>query len=380
MKHTLVSMLLFSCSITRSYSQSKLEFDGQLSAYVNYSPDSKLDGFMAARYLPKLAYSIKLDTTHILDFEASGNVYSSVSFHPFDSSSATSSFQAYRMWTRFSGKRYEVRIGLQKMDFGSATLMRPLQWFNQVDPRDPLKLTNGVYSALGRYYFLNNANIWLWLLYGNQKPRGFDAANTYQYNPEYGGRVQYPVPRGEVAISYHHRTADTRGIIGVPQIAEVHENRIGLDGKWDVKVGLWFELSYIHKALPVSILTNQTLFNVGTDYTFDIGSGLNVVIEHLVLADDATPFAFKNNTNISATMISYPVGLFDNISAVFNYNWNAENTSVFLNFNHQFKKVTGYVMAYYNPTSSATQEGIQQNSLVNAFAGPGIRLMAVFNH
>lgn len=33
--------------------------------------------------------------------------------------------------------------------------------FDQVDPRDPLKLTDGVRGLLGRYCFLNNADIWL---------------------------------------------------------------------------------------------------------------------------------------------------------------------------------------------------------------------------
>ena len=35
-------------------------------------------------------------------------------------------------------------------------------------------------------------------------------------------------------------------------------------------------------------------------------------------------------------------------------------------------------MAFYNPDTP--QQGIQQNELVNQFAGPGIRLMLVYNH
>jgi len=54
---------------------------------------------------------------------------------------------------------------LQKINFGSATLFRLLMWFDRIDPRDPLKLTDGVYGLLLRYYFHNNTNIWLWGLY-----------------------------------------------------------------------------------------------------------------------------------------------------------------------------------------------------------------------
>ena len=33
--------------------------------------------------------------------------------------------------------------------------------------------------------------------------------------PEFGGRIQIPVPRGEAAFSYHHRTADNRGMLDI---------------------------------------------------------------------------------------------------------------------------------------------------------------------
>ena len=71
--------------------------------------------------------------------------------------------------------KLHIEPGLQKINFGSATMLRPLMWFDQVDPRDPLQLTDGVWGVLGRYYFLNNANIWLWGLYGNKNPG--DTAN-----------------------------------------------------------------------------------------------------------------------------------------------------------------------------------------------------------
>jgi hypothetical protein len=241
-----------------------------------------------------------------------------------------------------------------------------------------LGLTNGVYGILGRYYFLNNANIWVWGLYDNEKTRGFDAVKTYKKDPEFGGRVQYPVPKGELGLSFHHRTADSEGILGVPAFEKIPENRIALDGKWDVEIGLWFEASYIHKTENVGILTDQTLLNLGADYTFGIGNGLNVVAEHLIIAYDEDAFQFANNTQLTAFNLSYPLGLFDNLNALVYQDWTSNNTTFFMNYEHQFKKLTGYVMAYYNPD---TQQGIQQNELVNnSFAGPGFRLMLVYNH
>jgi len=372
-----VAILVMTIVTENVFGQHKLEFAGQVSTFANYSPDNDLDVLLGCRYIPELDYAITLKNDNILDFEVSANIYGSVSFHPFDSSFFDGNIQAYRLWTRFTGKQYEIRVGLQKIDFGSAMLLRPLQWFDEIDPRDPLKFTIGVYGALGRYYFLNNANIWLWVLYGNENPRGFEIVKTYCKYPEFGGRVQYPVPKGEIAVSYHHRTADSQDLSGVPSYEQIPENRIGLDGKWDVEVGLWFEAAYIHKSKDIGILSNQTYLTIGVDYTFGVGNGLNVVVEHLVSALDKEPFAFKNTTNITASTLSYPIGLFNNISTVFYYNWDTCDFSFFLNYEHQFKNITGYIMPYYNPKNS---QSLSENEFVDTFSGPGIRLMLVYNH
>ncbi len=363
--------------VVQTYGQKGLVFDGQLSAFGNYSPDSDLDILIGARYIPKLDYAIPLDSTKTLDFQVAADIYGATSFSPFYKEETDGYIDPYRLWARYKGRQFEIRAGLQKIDFGVATLLRALQWFNEIDPRDPLGLTDGVYAVLGRYYFLNNANIWVWALYGNENARGFDTVKTYKYDPEFGGRVQFPVPKGELGISYHHRTADTEGLPGIPQFEKIPENRIALDGKWDVEIGLWFEASYIKKSKDVGVLTNQALLNLGVDYTFGIGTGLNAIVEHLITSFDTDPFQFTNNTNLTALQLSYPIGLFDNLTTMVYKDWTLNNFTFFMSYEHQFKKLTGYVMAYYNPD---IQRGIQMNDLVNAFAGPGFQLMLVYNH
>ncbi|MDY0344397.1 MAG: hypothetical protein RBR28_12545 [Lentimicrobium sp.] len=357
--------------------QQKLVFDGQLSGFGNYSPDAELEMMLGGRYIPELNYNLPLNSAKALDFEASANIFGTVAFNPFYESKTDGDIQPYRIWARYTGKQYEIRLGLQKIDFGSASILRPLQWFNQIDPRDPLKLTNGVYAALGRYYFLNNANIWLWILYGNEKTRGYDAVETNKDIPEFGGRFQYPVPKGELAASYHHRTADASSLFGEGEFNKIPEDRFSLDGKWDVTVGLWFEAVHIHKTRNLGMLTNQSLLNLGMDYTFGIGSGLNVVGEHLLMTNDNKAFGFENTANITASTVSYPITMFSNISAVLYYSWATEDFSFFLNYERQFRKTTAYLMLYYNPD---TPQAIQENELVNTFPGPGVRVMWVFNH
>ena len=106
-------------------------------------------------------------------------------------------------------------------------------WFDSMDPRDPLQLTDGVWGGLFRYYFPNNTTLWLWSLYGNDKNKGWEILPSSSSFPEIGGRVQIPIPKGEGALSYHFREADA-STYGLEKIAE---NRFGLDVRstrpWD---------------------------------------------------------------------------------------------------------------------------------------------------
>ena len=358
--------------------QDTLTFKGQLSAWGNYGADNKLTVWSGGRYIPTLNYSIKWPGGKMIDFEGSANINGSVSIQPFDTVQPDGTIKPYRAWVRYSARQFEIRLGLQKINFGSATMLRPLMWFDQLDPRDPLQLTDGVWGLLGRYYFLNNANIWLWSLYGNDKPRTWEIGKSNHKVPEIGGRFQTPVPKGEAAISYHYREADTRELgNSIPSYARISENRFGIDGKWDLGVGLWFEGSWISKNKNLGIFTNQEILNCGTDYTFGIGNGLNVIFEHLLVSYDETAFKFARTVSFSGTSLSYPLGMSDNVSAILYYDWTNNNLYNFLNWKRQFNKISFYLMAYWNPKNYNLP---QQSGSENLFAGKGIQIMLVYNH
>lgn len=370
-------LVILFLSIRPSTAQ-KASFHGQASVVGSFSPKNDLPLFFGTRYIPEFRLTTKIDSVKNLDLLASANLSSTVLFSDLNKAQTNFNINPYRIWLRYSSKQFELRLGLQKIDFGSATILRPLQWFNQIDPRDPLQLTNGVYGIMGRYTFLNNANIRLWGLYGNEKARGFDVVPTNKTIPEFGGRIQHPVPKGELAFSYHHRSANTSNLDFVNTFSEIPENRFALDGKWDVGIGLWFESVYIHRKKYIGNLTNQTLLNIGVDYTFPLGTGLNAVVEHMQINFNEEQFNVNNGMHLSAATFMYPLSFFDTLSTVIYYDRSSENTSFFINYSHQFKKLTGYLMGYYNPES--IQTGIQQNELFNQFKGPGIRLMLVYNH
>jgi hypothetical protein len=355
-----------------------LTFKGQVSLWTNYNIKNSLPLQSGGRYIPTLDYSVRFNSKSKIDFEGSVNIFGSLNTHPFNEIKTDGSITPYRVWARFSTEQLEIRLGLQKINFGSATLLRPLMWFDQIDPRDPLKLTNGVWGLLGRYYFLNNTNLWLWCLYGNDKVRPWDIGKTSNRSPEFGGRIQQPVPKGEIGLSFHHRNSDMTdyGYISASD-SHIPENRIGIDARWDLGPGLWFEGTWINKSKNMGSLTNQEIFNIGADNTFSLGNGLQVVFEQLFVAGDEKPFKFLNRIFFSGLSLSYPLDMNDNLSAIIYYDWKSNSSYNFINWNHRFKDISLFVIAYLNPENYNLPQNTQAGNL---YAGPGFQIMFVYNH
>ena len=360
------------------YSGDTLLYRGQFSAWGHYNPDNHYPIQMGGRYIPQLNYGWRLPERKQLDLEASANMYGDSHIRNWDDMDHQGRMKAYRAWVRFSSTQFELRAGLQKINFGSASMLRPLMWFDRLDPRDPLQLTEGVWGLLGRYYFLNNANIWLWGLYGNSDAKGWELMPTRKGVPEFGGRIQMPIPSGEAALTYHYRQADSRRreeVMPVP--SGIPEHRIGFDARVDVEVGLWAEGAWVKKMKDLGPYTHQQTINLGADYTFGIGNGLGMTLEHLLATYDETAFAFDDLNHLSALSFNYPVGLFDRLFVLFYHDWTHDHLYSFLNWERQYQAVTLHLMAYWNPIKYNLP---LQGSAQNFFAGKGIQIMLVFNH
>lgn len=355
------------------------DVEGMLAAWITASHSNTLNAQGGIRYIPGLSAGHTFRKSLKLDAEASLNAYGSATFWSDDSISLDGKVKPYRMWLRFSGNRFEVRAGLQKINFGSATMLRPLMWFDQIDPRDPLQLTDGVYALLGRYYFLNNANIWLWGLYGNTGKRGWDIVPSDNKKIEYGGRIQVPVlTTGELALTGHHRAADYQGMdVTDTRTGEtsVSENRIGLDGKFDLGPGIWFEGTLAHQRITDRPFTRS--LNLGLDYTFGLGNGLHVMMEYLSYSMVSDIFINQEGISLMALSASYPFSIFTNLNAIVFYDKDNRNLYNFINWSWQFDNWSLYLIGFWNPDRFEIYRNMEGASL---FAGKGIQLMFVYNH
>ncbi|MFH1934375.1 MAG: hypothetical protein ABIN18_22740 [Pseudomonadota bacterium] len=354
------------------------DFRGQLSGWTIESRNQdRWENNTGLRYIPQLNLTHSLDEDAFIDTEISINGFLT---NDENSDGKHGDIDIYRLWIRYASPQFEIRAGLQKINFGSAVLLRPLMWFDRMDPRDPLQLTEGVYGLLGRYYFLNNANVWIWGLLGNDETKGWENFPSEKDSVEFGGRVQFPLYDGEIAFSYHHREVDLQNQIFPALLSSegsIPENRFGLDGKWDVGIGLWFEGALIHQNLDISSLRYKRLINVGMDYTFDLGDGLNVIGEYFSIGTSENVFDSGEEISFSAVSVSYPLGLLDNITAMIYYNWDNQDWYRFLQWQRKYDNWSIYLMGFWNPDEFQIYQNRQGNS---PFAGKGLQLMIVFNH
>ncbi|MFO7676335.1 MAG: hypothetical protein R6X12_08480 [bacterium] len=341
---------------------------GQAPGWVGGGRDTSVFGLAGLGYIPSLALDI---VPGWFDAEAAVSGRVDASARP-DSLRLGAAFKPYRAWFRLSRGRLEARAGLQKLAFGSAMLLRPLQWFDRIDPRDPTGSTDGVYALLGRYWFPGDANAWAWGLIGNSTPRAWEQFGTEQWVPELGGRVQVSVPRGEVAASYHHRRARKAGPAG-----SFNEDRLGLDGKWDVGVGLWTEATALREWTDASPLPWQWAATVGLDYTFGVGNGLTAAAEHLALARTAGPWHTAGAVagQVTGLSVAYPLGLLDRLNGFLLWDWQNRHAYGFAAWQRALDRWLFQAAGFWGPERPAAA-GVPGG----AAAGKGLRLTVVFNH
>ncbi|MFC2156905.1 hypothetical protein ACFLT9_03635 [Acidobacteriota bacterium] len=370
-------MLLLTGQIALSQT---LEHKGLLSGWMTVNTKDISKPQLGLRYLPEFSLTKSLSDKTSLDLEFSLNSYGSAYINSLEDIQTNGKIKPYRMWARFSTSRFEARIGLQKINFGSASLLRPLMWFDSIDPRDPLQLTDGVYGLLLRYYFLNNTNIWFWGLYGNNNLKGWEFLPSKKNSFELGGRLQMPLGNGELGFTYHHRKTDPSQsslVLESPLDLTIPENRYAIDGKWDIGIGIWFEGSLTHQESEGLPFPWQRALNIGLDYTFGLGNGLTTMGEHFFFESSRDAFSSGEGISFSALSLNYPLGLFDSLGCIFYYDWKNTNLYSFLNWRRTYDQWMINIIGFWNPERFQIYQNQPENNL---FAGKGIQIMVIFNY
>ncbi len=325
------------------------------------------------RYLPELAWELGSLAAGRVDLELSADLRGGIA-QGTTTERKTITVLPYRLWVRYRTVHLEARLGLQKIVFGPARLLRPLIWFDRLDPRDPLQVTTGVYGLRIRYDFLSNANLWGWGLYGNTDLRGWDLFPTRKRQPEWGARGQIPAGPGELAVTLHHREVE------LPFDEDPHhytsENRLALDGMWDVGPGVWFEWAVNHWSATDSLPQWQSLLTVGSDYTFGLGNGLTVTGELFNGQIVSAPGETREQTLMSAFMLSYPLGIMDQLLAFCAYSPTEHFSYYYISYQRTYDRWLIHVSGYWSPETPKSPTG----GTGLTFGFRGVQVMVAFNH
>jgi len=316
------------------------------------------------RYIPVIDAKL---AAHI-DLELSGNFFTFINSGDLSGMKDNLIIKHYRNWIRYSTAHLEFRLGLQKINFGPGKILRSLRWFDSLDPTDPLQISEGVYALRLKYDFLNNANFWFWGLYGNQDLKGWERYATRRKTPEFGGRIQFPVGNGELALTSHHRSTEPDGD---------RENRLALDGFWDAGLGLWFESAIIESKNEDHKLQYQTFLTLGTDYTFPLGTGLTAAAEHLLISSGSKSLSQDQDSFISSISLFYSIGIMDRISIFSFYVWDSNQPAFFLSWQRTYDNWMLQISTYRSINSNP---GSFSGDGSGEIGNQGMQFTWIFNH
>jgi len=365
-----------------SASAQTVDFSGLVSTSLLYSRNENTSFYSNLRYIPQSVFAYHfgkytLDALLSVDINSSLNKTSMGNGFRSDINS-----DLYRLQLRLSSDRYEARIGLQRINFGPGLLIRPLMWFEKLDPRDPLQMTKGVYSALFRYYFPGNINVWLWGLLRNKGTKGWEILPSNIKKPEYGGRIELPLSKGEMGFSVHERETNFQKPGLQDQLipfninkTQFKETKFGADLRLDFNFGLWSEMCLIHRDIQSSAFEFQKMASLGVDYTFSAGNGIYAAVEYFYQS-----FGDKVGTNLYpaklfALTVNYPLDMINSVSAIFFYNDSSKDWYRFVQFKMTYDKFQIFLISFINSGNLPIS-----NSAYQAFSGKGFEFMFLYNH
>ena len=317
-------------------------------------------------YIPVFSYTKDLANNSLLDLEWAhklGKVYAGdYSIGSLDA--------PYRLWFRYSSDLFEARLGLQKISFGPAMILRSLSWFDTIDIKDPTGQTDAVEALRLRVFPSNSIGLWLWSIKNEQDTLSF------------GGRTELSINAGEFGFTYHKDQSTLPQSIGQSPvyIASAHQ-RIAFDYRYDGFIGLWLETAGIFSNSKNSTQPNKfTLFTVGSDYTIPIGPGLLVMVESMNIRELSTVTNNAKTHNYTAFMASLPINMLVQLMFITQVDWESNNVYHFLSSGITFDHFSINLILSSSPARREYDIAEEFLPKTTSGFGKGVQLMLIYNH
>jgi hypothetical protein len=202
----------------------------------------------------------------VLDFELSGDAKQADGPSVQSELRQKTDVDFFRAWLRLDNGKFKIRGGRQKILFGSGTIFRPLGLFDTRDVTGVVPETRGVDGVRVTEFLSETALMEGWLV-----PAKKGSAMVF------GIRGEMLLENIEVgAVVQYHPESDLENLPGFNQ----EMVQIGYHFKGEREFGFWNESRLDIEMNPSAPIQFDTV--LGTDYTFNVGEGLHVLVEYFL--------------------------------------------------------------------------------------------------
>ena len=316
-------------------------------------------------YIPMLSLSRDLSIDRFVDLEWSYRMQ----YRMYEEDVVFSS-KPYRLWLRYSSEKIEARLGLQKIAFGPAMVLRSLAWFDTIDPKDPTGQTDAVEAFRLRLFPTSSLALWLW------------STNSDRDTLSYGGRAELSTSIGEWGLTYHQDPAELGQSVGqFPIFISGPHQRIALDYRYDGYFGFWFEGAGIFADSKQDVELNRfTLFTLGADYTIPVGSGLLIMAETMKINGSSTAADSSSKLTYTALMASLPINMLHHLMFIAQIDWDNSHIYNYLRWGITYDHFSLNFIFSISPRRGDYNIAKEDLPKTVAGFGTGVQFMFIYNH
>jgi hypothetical protein len=316
-------------------------------------------------YIPMLSLSRDLSIDRFVDLEWGYRMH----YRMHEEDIAFSS-NPYRLWLRYSSEKIEARLGLQKIAFGPAMVLRSLAWFDTIDPRDPTGQTDAVEALRLRVFPTSSLAIWLWSI------------NNDQDTLSYGGRAELSTSIGEWGLTYHQDPAELGQSVGqFPNFISGPHQRVAVDYRFDGYFGFWFEGAGIFSDSKQDVeLNGFTQFTLGADYTIPVGPGLLIMAETMKINSISTEKYSSTEQTYTALMASLPINMLHQLMFISQIDWDNSYMYNYLRWGITYDHFSLNFILSISPKRGDYEIAKEDLPKTVAGFGTGIQFMLIYNH
>ena len=317
-------------------------------------------------YIPMLSLSRDLSINRFVDLEwgyRMGKVYAG-------DYAISSIEEPYRLWLRYSSDQIEARLGLQKIAFGPAMVLRSLAWFDTIDPKDPTGQTEAVEAFRLRLFPASSLALWLWSINNDQDTLSF------------GGRAELSTSIGEWGLTYHQDPTELGQSMGqFPIFISGPHQRVAVDYRYDGYFGFWFEGVGIFADSKQDVELNRfTLFTLGADYTIPVGSGLLIMAETMKINGSSTAEDSSSDQTYTALMASLPINMLHQLMFIAQIDWDNNHMYNYLRWGITYDHFSLNFILSISPRRGDYNIATEYLPKTVAGFGTGLQFMLIYNH